>query len=105
MGTFTALDSDPFTGEGSICFAGEFSIPEGEGTPNSVQVGNIDFPLSSTLNLPNGKTVFVSGNVAFDQVPPLQMNGSVTLNGTGSQTVTGKGARFDQLEIDNQAGS
>ena len=101
MGTFTAEDSDPFTGTGMACFLGDFTIPDGEGAPDSVGLGNVDFPASSSLTLPNGKVVTVSGNVAFEAVPPLSVTGKIVMNGTGPQSISGAGATFDELEIAN----
>ncbi|MDB4563742.1 hypothetical protein N9084_00390, partial [Flavobacteriales bacterium] len=100
-GTFTAMDSDPFSGDGLVCLAGPVTIPEGEGAPDSVGVGNIDFPPTASLNLPNGKSVIVSGNVSFGAVPPVQMTGKLKLKSANAQTVSGQGAKFDVLEIQN----
>ena len=103
-GTFTAADSDPFTGNGEVCFLGDFTIPDGEGAPDSVGLGNVDFPATSSLLLPNGKVVTVSGNVGFGAVPPVDVQGRMVLKSPNPQTVTGNGAMFDELEIQNASG-
>jgi len=103
-GTFTAADSDPFTGNGEVCFLGDFTIPDGEGAPDSVGLGNVDFPATSSLLLPNGKVVTVSGNVGFGEVPPVDVQGRMVLKSPNPQTVTGNGAMFDELEIQNASG-
>ena len=100
LGTFTAMDSDPFTGAGLVCFAGPVSIPDGEGTPATVTVGNIDFPPTANLVVPAGKTLVVNGDVSFGTEPP-SIVGMVKLQSDEPQTVSGQGARFDVLEIDN----
>ena len=100
LGTFTAMDADPFTGEGLVCFAGPVSIPDGEGTPATVTVGNIDFPPTANLVVPAGKTLVVNGDVSFGTEPP-SIVGMVKLQSDEPQTVSGQGARFDVLEIDN----
>ena len=100
LGTFTAMDSDPFTGAGLVCFAGPVSIPDGEGTPATVTVGNIDFPPTANLVVPAGKTLVVNGDVSFGTEPP-SIGGMVKLQSDEPQTVSGQGARFDVLEIDN----
>ena len=102
IGTFTAMDSDPFSGPGLVCFAGPVTIPEGEGTPPTVTVGSIDFPPTADLILPTGKTLVVTGDASFGSEPP-SISGAIKLQSTMPQTVSGQGARFDILEIDNSS--
>ncbi|MDA9864186.1 hypothetical protein N9C70_03870 [Flavobacteriales bacterium] len=101
-GSFTAMDSNPFSGPGLVCFAGPVSIPEGEGTPATVTVGNIDFPPTANLVVPAGKTLVVNGDVSFGTEPPAIV-GMLKLQSDEPQTVSGQGARFDVLEIDNSS--
>ncbi|MCH1576462.1 MAG: hypothetical protein L7S67_09325, partial [Flavobacteriales bacterium] len=100
MGTFTAMDSDPFSGPGLVCFAGPVTIPEGEGTPPTVTVGSIDFPSTADLVVPAGKTLVVTGDASFGSEPP-SISGAIKLASSEPQTVSGQGARFDVIEIDN----
>ena len=105
MGDFLDHDGASVSGEGRLCVDGAFSFPSpGEGVPSSFGIQDLQLPPTATVNVPSGQNLSVQGDLYFGETPPSIVSGMVTLNGSTAQVISGAGAVFDELVVNNASG-
>ena len=102
MGTFTDEGGTGVTGDGRLCIDGTLAI-DSENSFSAVTVPDLQLPAGSAVTIASGKSLDVTGDVFFGATSPT-VSGKITLNGSSAQAITGDGAAFDELEIDNANG-
>ncbi len=105
MGDFLDHDGTSVSGEGRLCVDGAFSFPTpGEGVPSNFDLQDLQLPPTASVNVPSGQNLNVHGDVYFGAAPPTAVSGTFTLNGTVAQVISGAGAVFDELIVNNTSG-
>ncbi|MDA9001824.1 hypothetical protein N9H08_00020 [bacterium] len=102
MGTFKDEDGNGVSGSGMLCIDGGFEIPS-DG-PAVVTVQDFELPPGSSVDVADGKTLAIEGDLAFGDTDPASVSGLVELSGSEAQSISGDGATLDQLQISNTAG-
>ena len=87
------------SGTGRLIVKGEMEIAAGV---TSVDVHDFTFGAGGQLNLSNGDTLRVKGDLTIDDGNAIA--GRIELSGTSAQTVGGLDVHFDTLRIENLAG-
>ncbi|MDA9864187.1 hypothetical protein N9C70_03875 [Flavobacteriales bacterium] len=102
MGTYKDEDGNGVTGLGMLCIDGGFEIPS-DG-PAVVTVQDFELPPGSSVDVADGKTLAIEGDLAFGDTDPASVSGLVELSGGDGQSISGDGATLDELQISNTAG-
>ena len=102
MGTYKDEDGNGVSGSGMLCIDGGFEIPS-DG-PAVVTVQDFELPPGSSVDVADGKTLAIEGDLAFGSTDPASVSGLVELSGSMAQTISGDGATLDELQISNTAG-
>ena len=92
--TYKDEDGNGVSGSGMLCIDGGFEIPS-DG-PAVVTVQDFELPPGSSVDVADGKTLAIEGDLAFGSTDPASVSGLVELSGSMAQTISGDGATLVQ---------